>query len=37
LIAAFTRRLRATLVTNNTADFDDLEVPLVDWTALPRG
>lgn len=36
LIAAFTRRLRATLVTNNTGDFDDLEVPLVDWTAPPR-
>ena len=32
LIAAFTRRLRARLVTNNTADFEDLEVPLVDWT-----
>ena len=33
LIAAFTRRLRATLATNNTADFVDLDVPLVDWTA----
>ena len=33
LIAAFTRRLRATLATNNTADFIDLHVPLVDWTA----
>jgi predicted nucleic acid-binding protein len=32
LIAAFTRRLRATLVTNNTADFTDLGIPLVDWT-----
>ena len=32
LIAAFTRRLRATLATNNTADFIDLDVPLVDWT-----
>ena len=32
LIAAFTRRLRATLATNNTADFVDLDVPLVDWT-----
>ena len=33
LIAAFSRRLRATLVTNNTADFADLDVPIVDWTA----
>ena len=32
LIAAFTRRLRATVVTNNTADFMDLGVPVVDWT-----
>lgn len=32
LIAAFARRLRATLVTNNTADFADLGVPVVDWT-----
>lgn len=32
LIAAFTRRLRATLVTNNTADFTDLDVAIVDWT-----
>jgi tRNA(fMet)-specific endonuclease VapC len=32
LIAAFTRRLRATLVTNNTADFTNLGLPLVDWT-----
>jgi predicted nucleic acid-binding protein len=31
LIAAFARRLRATLVTNNTADFTDLDVPIVDW------
>ena len=34
LIAAFTRRLRARLVTNNTADFADLGVPLVDWTVV---
>ncbi len=33
LIAAFTKRLRATLATNNTADFIDLDVPIVDWTA----
>jgi len=33
LIAAFTRLLRATLVTNNTVDFADLGVPLVDWTS----
>ena len=32
LIAAFTRRLGAPLVTNNTADFADLGVPLVDWS-----
>jgi tRNA(fMet)-specific endonuclease VapC len=32
LIAAFTRRLRATVVTNNTADFMDLGVSVVDWT-----
>jgi len=32
LIAAFTRRLRATVVTNNAADFADLGVPVVDWT-----
>lgn len=31
LIAAFTRRLRATVVTNNTADFMDLGVRVVDW------
>ena len=37
LIAAFARRLRATLVTNNTADFTDLEVPIVDWTADQPG
>lgn len=37
LIAAFARRLRATLVTNNTADFTDLEVPVVDWTADQPG
>jgi predicted nucleic acid-binding protein len=36
-IAAFARRLRATLVTNNTADFTDLDVPVVDWTADPAG
>ena len=32
LIAAFTRRLRATLVTNNTPDFADLDLPIVEWT-----
>ena len=32
LIAAFTRGLRATLVTNNTADFSDLDVQIIDWT-----
>jgi tRNA(fMet)-specific endonuclease VapC len=37
LIAAFSRRLRATLVTNNTADFTDLDVPVVDWTADQPG
>jgi predicted nucleic acid-binding protein len=37
LIAAFARRLRARLVTNNTADFTDLDVPVVDWTADPAG
>jgi len=37
LIAAFARRLRATLVTNNTADFTDLDVPIVDWTADQPG
>jgi predicted nucleic acid-binding protein len=31
LIAAFARRLRATVVTNETGDFSDLEVPFVDW------
>ncbi len=31
LIAAFARRLRATVVTNDTGDFADLEVPVVDW------
>jgi tRNA(fMet)-specific endonuclease VapC len=36
LIAAFTRRLRATLATNNTADFVDLDIPIVDWTATQR-
>jgi tRNA(fMet)-specific endonuclease VapC len=34
LIAAFTRRLRARLVTNNTDDFADLGVSLVDWTIV---
>ena len=33
LIAAFARRLQATLVTNNTSDFVDLGLPVVDWTA----
>jgi predicted nucleic acid-binding protein len=33
LIAPFARRLRATLVTNNTADFEDIEVSVTDWTA----
>ncbi len=37
LIAAFTRRLRATLVTNNTADFVDLDLPIVDWTVDQPG
>lgn len=37
LIAAFGRRLRATRVTNNTADFADLDVPIVDWTAVQPG
>ena len=37
LIAAFARRLRATLVTNNTADFTDLDVPVIDWTADQPG
>ena len=37
LIASFARRLRATLVTNNTADFTDLDVPVVDWTADQSG
>ena len=32
LIAGFARRLRATLVTNNTTDFADLGVPIDDWT-----
>jgi len=32
LIAAFTLRLQATLITNNTGDFADLDVPIVDWT-----
>ena len=36
LIAAFARRLRATLVTNNTADFVDLGLPVVDWTTDRR-
>lgn len=33
LIAACARHLGATLVTNNTADFVDLDVGLVDWVA----
>jgi predicted nucleic acid-binding protein len=33
LIAAYTSHLRAILVTNNTHDFSDLEVPLVDRLA----
>lgn len=37
LIAAFTRRLRATLVTNNTADFVDLDLAIVDWTVDQPG
>ena len=37
LIAAFARRLRATLATNNTADFIDLDVPIVDWTVAQPG
>ena len=37
LIASFARRLRATLVTNNTADFTDLDVPVIDWTADQSG
>ena len=36
LIAAFARRLRATLVTNNTSDFANLDLPVVDWTAEQR-
>lgn len=31
LIAAFARRLRATLVTNNSSDFADLGVEAIDW------
>ena len=31
LIAAFARRLRATLVTNNSSDFADLGVEVIDW------
>ena len=37
LIAAFSRRLRATLVTNNTADFVELDLPIVDWTVDQPG
>jgi predicted nucleic acid-binding protein len=33
LIAAFTSRLRATLAPNNSTDFIDLDIPIVDWTA----
>ena len=36
LTAAFARRLRATLVTNNTSDFVDLGLPVVDWTLDQR-
>ena len=32
LIAAFARKLRATLVTNNVTDFVGLDLPIVDWT-----
>lgn len=32
LIAAFAQKLRATVVTNNTADFAGLDLPIVDWT-----
>ncbi len=31
LIAAYTRHLHGTLVTNNTADFQDLGVQLTNW------
>lgn len=31
LISAYTRHLRATLVTNNAADFQDLDVQLTNW------
>ena len=37
LIAAFAGRLRATLVTNHTADCTALHVPMVDWTVDQRG
>ena len=32
LIAAFARKLRATLVTNNVPDFVGLDLSIVDWT-----
>lgn len=32
LIAAFARKLGATMVTNNVADFVSLDVLVVDWT-----
>lgn len=32
LIAAFARKLRATVVTNNIPDFAGLDLPIVDWT-----
>ena len=31
LIAVYTRQLQATLVTSNTADFQDLGVQLTNW------
>lgn len=37
LIAAYARRLRATLVTNNTRDFEDLDVPLANWLGEASG
>jgi predicted nucleic acid-binding protein len=33
LIAAYARHFQATLVTNNTGDFEDLGTPLVNWVA----
>lgn len=37
LIAAFTRRLGATPLTTNTADFADLELPIGDWMVDRQG